>query len=96
MFKARITLNLTYLGSSESIVEQAWIRVSDCLKSFQIWSIPGPSVSEFAMVFWKYGYASMPTQSQAAETALLEPLTQAVQVSTWPIGVPLKAVPESD
>jgi len=35
-----------------------------------------------AMVFWKYGYASIPKKSQAEMTASLELLTQAVHVST--------------
>jgi len=35
-----------------------------------------------AIVFWKYGYASVPIQSTALTTAEFEPLTQAVQVST--------------
>ena len=35
----------------------------------------------------------MPMKSEALITASLEPLTQAVQVSTWPTDLPLAAVP---
>jgi hypothetical protein len=54
---------------------------------------PFPLLMPLVMVFWKYGYASIPTQSQASQTAELDPLTQAVQVSTCPILAPLKEVP---
>ena len=35
----------------------------------------------------------MPMKSEALITASLEPLTHAVQVSTWPTDLPLAAVP---
>ena len=47
---------------------------------------------ELVMVFWKYGYTSIPMKSESATTPALDPSTQAVQVSTWPTGTPLKAV----
>lgn len=50
------------------------------------------SSMELAMVFWKYGYASMPMKSEFWITALFDPLTHAVQVSTCPTGAPLKGV----
>ncbi len=53
-----------------------------------------PSVISLLIVFWKYGYASIPIQSQASITGWLVLFTQAVQVSTWPTGAPLKPVPE--
>lgn len=42
----------------------------------------GAEPMSFCWVFWKYGYASMPRKSTASTTAELEPLIQAVKVST--------------
>jgi len=59
------------------------------LKSLAPLSIPLDSV------VWKYGKVFIPRKSAASITALFDPFCQAVQVSTWPIGVLANAVPES-